>query len=836
MVKGINTIINSLSAAARKSKYVSQCTKPMKLTHQQLQMLNGTTGNLDTFASVSHKGRSSAEQIQHLTQNWTEKVFSRGHFEKADRTCDEFKSAKLFTKSGSKNRYLMVNGELYFIPNGSEKQRALNFVDNIYNKYLGQSKKGVKGALGFRFEKGSEFTAYKYIEPDASIKDYPNLLKDGFGLDCLFSTPISESSVIVKNGQAIRLQNGLCKYVGQSSGGIKVPELMTFQVKISEYFDSASDSYELVKDFTEKDIKEALKKLAKISDDELKIGHSGTYVMTDYKRIEEQLLLRKEYLAKYLEKMELHPKKGPELMSEYLERIEGYLPKYKDYTMPLDDFVLRTEPDKLLRKIEDNWQVYRRVERMSFPNTADEFLVDGTLTHNASLGTKTSPLEYLESILDKGLTTGQATLCKMPEGSGAGGNYTSTPGMLDTFIVKGRQSIGDYFNPANRHIYEYDFMKVPQKACFTIDKTRLDNFQVQHYPRPDLKLDTHYTIPFGVPTSCIDRMIITPNMPQNQVDDIIKLLDSKGLDIKLYDRTGKLLWQPVKKVVDVMKNYKFELYGKQGLPLKYSREQFRNDVWNMISREVPVSQRTEFLSRFNLTAGQNGVLDGIPVLKGFVPKTNAERKMVALIEKFYQNETVITGNPHAKAVLDNVLKKHPEFAMMIGKAQHGTHIYSVDVHSLEVLKKSLNNPIYESLSDDGKEILEYVAIMHDYGKKGLEITPGHAALSKDFAKGVLASCDNLSDQTKKRIINIIANHHWFEGYNKGYLSSEDFAKLFPTLEDKKIAMILARADFESVSSTFHLGKLVKGRYLTNEQYETTIEGMMDKLLKISSKS
>lgn len=836
MVKGINTIINSLTAAARKSKYVSQCTKPTKLTHQQLQMLNGTTGNLDTFASVSHKGRSSAEQIQHLTQNWTEKVFSRGHFEKADRTRDEFKSAKLFTKSGSKNRYLMVNGELYFIPNGSEKQRALNFVDNIYNKYLGQSKKGVKGALGFRFEKGSEFTAYKYIEADASIKDYPNLLKDGFGLDCLFSTPISESSVIVKNGQAIRLQNGLCKYVGQSSGGIKVPELMTSQVKISEYFDSASDSYELVKDFTEKDIKEALKKVVKISDDELRIAHGQYSVYSDYKRIEEQLLLRKEYLAKYLEKMELHPKKGPELMSEYLERIEGYLPKYKDYTMPLDDFVLRTEPDKLLRKIEDNWQVYRRVERMTFANTADEFLVDGTLTHNAKIGTKENPLEFLDTIFEHGLTTGQSTLCKMPEGSGAGGNYTSTPGMLDTFIVKGRQSIGDYFNPANRHIYEYDFMKVPEKACFTIDKTRLDRFLVQHYPRPELKLDTHYTIPFGVPTSCIDRMIITPNMPQNQVDDIIKLLDSKGLDIKLYDRTGKLLWQPVKKVVDVMKNYRFELYGKQGLPLKYSREQFRNDVWNMISREVPVSQRTEFLSRFNLSAGQNGVLDGIPVLKGFVPKTNAEKKMVALIERFYQNETVITGNHQAKTTLDNVLKKHPEFAMMIGKPQHGTHIYSVDIHSLEVLKKSLNNPMCANLSDEGKEILEYVALMHDYGKRGHEITTGHAAISKDFARKVLDTCDNLSVKTKNRIINLIENHHWFEYYNKGILNAEKFAKMFPSIEDRQIAVILARADFESVKPTFHLNRLVNGSSLTPEQYETTIERIMLDLLKTTSKS
>lgn len=249
----------------------------------------------------------------------------------------------------------------------------------------------------------------------------------------------------------------------------------------------------------------------------------------------------------------------------------------------------------------------------------------------------------------------------------------------------------------------------------------------------------------------------------------------------------------------------------------------------MIAREVPESQRIGFLARFNLKPGENGVLDGIPITKGFVPRNNTEKKMLSLIEKFYANETAIHGNPEAKKTLDKLLKEHPEFAMMIGKVQHGTHCYSVDIHTLELLKKALNNPSYNALSDEGKEVLKHAAIMHDCGKRGFVRTPGHAQISRNLAKQVLDTYPDMPQETKNRILNLIENHHWFEGYNTNTLSYTDFAKIFPNKEDQNIAMILAKSDFESVSPSFHLTRLVDGKALTPEQYESTFEQIMTNL-------
>ena len=74
----------------------------------------------------------------------------------------------------------------------------------------------------------------------------------------------------------------------------------------------------------------------------------------------------------------------------------------------------------------------------------------------------------------------------------------------------------------------------------------------------------------------------------------------------------------------------------------------------LIDREVPIQERTAFLAKFNLTAGVNGVLDGVPVIKDFVPKNQTEKKMLNLIEKFYQNETII-ASAGEKHCIDSIL-------------------------------------------------------------------------------------------------------------------------------------------------------------------------------------
>lgn len=822
--------LSKYTRTAASSPYIRQ-SGTTHLSEEVQRIIDGW--NIDSIKVTAKKGRTTQEQIEHLNNTWQKEVTSGsfGSFE-------HFENAEMYTKPGKLTRYLIKDKKLYYLPEKSNFcQQAYKFNDSLYNKLLGQTRECTLGSKGYGFNQGSKFVAYQYIEADANIADYPNLLKEGFGLDLLLSTPISAKSVIVKDGQAIRLKNGLIKYIGNDGGteGLITPkDTINWEVKISEYFDSNSEAYNIIKNFTETDIKEALRKLFKIKPEEITNGLSTTSFVTEksiipwqYQRIEEQLILRRKYLEQYLEMMEKHPKKSTELMSEYLERIEEYLPKYKNLTPPIDNFALRTMTDKELLPIEHNWQTFQRIRNQKFENIATDIIEQGSFTHNAKISS-------IESVLDNGLMTGQSTLCKMEGGSNVPGNWSSTQGQLDTFIVNKKQGIKAYFNPINRHEYENGWLQKDDNITYIIDKSRVSefekNFKDRHFEYPGL--DTHYIIPFGVPTSCIDRIVVSSSLEEKEVNNIIKQLEKRGLDIKLYNRDGQLLYDAKKTlntVESIVKKYRIDLFGKQGLPLKYSRAEFRNDVWNLIAREVPESEITAFLSKFNLTAGKNGVLDGVPVICGFVPKTQTEKKMLDLIKKFYNNEIELKGINIDKSqqAFNSILKEFPEFSMVIGKPQHGTHAYSVDVHSLLVLQKAMNIPAYERLSQEGKEVLRLTALMHDFGKMGGIITPGHAKLSREMAERVL-NAHNINPEIKNRVLNQIEHHHWFESYNTGNMSAKEFAQIFPNSEDQTIAALLAKGDFESVNPTFHLQRMT-GRMLSPQEYESAFSAKINKL-------
>ena len=118
--------------------------------------------------------------------------------------------------------------------------------------------------------------------------------------------------------------------------------------------------------------------------------------------------------------------------------------------------------------------------------------------------------------------------------------------------------------------------------------------------------------------------------------------------------------------------------------------------------------------------------------------------------------------------------------------------------------------------------------MHDFGKKGNIITTGHAATSKVYAEEILANYD-LPQNIKDRIIKHVANHHWFERYNKQEISAQDVANIFGSKADITIAKIMAKADFEAISPTFHLERLCQGQTLTQKEFDKRFAELMDKI-------
>ena len=724
-----------------------------------------------------------------------------------------------------------------------------------------------------------------YLPSEKPTSEQIKLLREDFGADCWLANwdALKQGNVGIVNGQPVRMDVGgsLCyRAQGARKGanfGDEVQELTTF-------FDNYSLSKPYLRDMSREELLRSLKKVSQVTDDDvIKIVDDNAYSMAHgpyrisanqvgygLRRVnngvknpefmKETLIARKRYITEFLKKCEATPQRQGETIETYIRRIAGEMPK-TSHKIPYEKLTLSSRVGQEVKGLtmaetltpsqkklyDEAYEAFMMSKgKQIVHENVDDIISTDCMVHATDSGA-------LKNILKEGFTPSEFRSLS----SSGTKQETLTPLSSDFWDVKARTSIKDYFSRRPSQCADGELRFLPNTNCdggsnvvLVVNKQKVDkNLMKNSFLAPDVessvlskdgivsphtRYSTHRVVPFGVPSNAIDRVIVKDGRySSSEVQDIIKTIQESGLDIKLYDTNGKLLWQPIKKTVDIMKNNRFGLYGRHGIPLKYSRAQFRNDVWNLIDREVPVDKRTGFLARFHLTAGQNGVLDGAPVIKGFKPRTETERKMLHLIEKFYQNETDISGYPEAKKALDKILKIHPEFAMMVGKPQHGTHAYSVDIHTLELFRKALNNSAYSSLSEEGKLVLKHAAIMHDYGKLGEVITPGHAKLSRAYAEKVLSTYDGMPDTMKKRILNMIENHHWFEGYNKGIMSAEDFAKIFPSFEDKQIAIILAKADFEAVNPTFHLDRLVKGKHLTEEQYEKTFNSIITNLIRKS---
>lgn len=259
----------------------------------------------------------------------------------------------------------------------------------------------------------------------------------------------------------------------------------------------------------------------------------------------------------------------------------------------------------------------------------------------------------------------------------------------------------------------------------------------------------------------------------------------------------------------VLKNFNFEQYGKQGLPLKYSREDFTANVEKLINNLSPEEQQI-ILEHFGLIRGAAG-FDGLPTNKPFNNENvSAQLKEIAQkvqdeIEAFTVKNEIHTGDVEVDNVLNGLIKGLPEFTSIVGKEQYGIHEYSVDIHSLKVLQSAMNNPLYAKLSDVDKTILKIAAFCHDLGKRGNVADEGHAKLSAKYVRVILDKFP-LPRVIKDRIMDIVDNHHWFEAYNTGTVTAEDVAVRCRRPGDFVIYEILAKADFENVSKDFHISR------------------------------
>lgn len=285
--------------------------------------------------------------------------------------------------------------------------------------------------------------------------------------------------------------------------------------------------------------------------------------------------------------------------------------------------------------------------------------------------------------------------------------------------------------------------------------------------------------------------------------------------------------------------FKPETFGKDGIPLKYSRNRFLGDLKAELEVLPPEERKLieeKFDIRLNPTEfNEVGVeMERIPIIPENIGTSKAEQKISQIIKNFTQENETLIEDPETKKVLDSIVQEFPEFTAVIGKKQHHTHQYSVDVHTIKNLQDNLQNHRLQGLDSDSQLVLKYSTILHDLGKQFIsDFCPdeGHARLSAIYTEKILGRM-NLSPEIKSRILKQVEFHHWFKDYNMGRLSAKGVTNLFKTKEDVTIAEIMARSDLKNVSDNFHLKCMGIPANHSQDAYENAIEAKLSDIDKI----
>ena len=249
----------------------------------------------------------------------------------------------------------------------------------------------------------------------------------------------------------------------------------------------------------------------------------------------------------------------------------------------------------------------------------------------------------------------------------------------------------------------------------------------------------------------------------------------------------------------------FGQYGKEGLPLTYTRASFIKDLSESL-KEVSEEKQNDIIRKLGISLindadgkviGYNGIID-----LSKLAEEGIEGEILETATRFIKRNSIITGNKELDVALNSLIEGMPEFINVIGKQQHATQSLSVDVHILKVLQEAMSNEKYQNLSDLDKTCLKFATILHDIAKTEGVVDKSHPELSALYTRNVMEKY-TFSKDINDRIFELVKNHHWLEDYNNGTESSDYIASLFRHKDDYTIAQIMAEADLKGVSDNFY---------------------------------
>ncbi len=259
------------------------------------------------------------------------------------------------------------------------------------------------------------------------------------------------------------------------------------------------------------------------------------------------------------------------------------------------------------------------------------------------------------------------------------------------------------------------------------------------------------------------------------------------------------------KINETIKSTNLGKYKKEGLPLKYPRKQFLQDLTDILNT-IPEERKQSILNELNIDiqednqriTGYNGIIN----LSKLDKENETEEKVYNIANKFIKENEIQTGDDYTDYVFNSLIKGIPEFINIIGKKQHTIHSYSLDIHTLKVLQDAIKDPEYDSLENEDKTCLKLAILLHDISKREDEIDNNHDNISALYSIDIMKKFP-FPIEIKDRIYEIIKNHNWNKKYNKKEISPEEVASFFRHKNDFKMAVIMTRSDLKNVSSGFY---------------------------------
>lgn len=246
------------------------------------------------------------------------------------------------------------------------------------------------------------------------------------------------------------------------------------------------------------------------------------------------------------------------------------------------------------------------------------------------------------------------------------------------------------------------------------------------------------------------------------------------------------------------------------LELKYSKAEFLKDIEKYLSR-LSERDRAKVTNYFGFEYKQYP--DGSRKMNGYPfnnekevfrnPEYNAQVSATiegirTFVKNFSEENEIVpndTISPTLAKELNKITKAFPELNTIIGKEQHKTHSYTVDIHSLNVLQNIMKNPRYRYLPDSDRHALQTVALFHDLTKLENAVDKTLPDFSA-FDTYHLIKKLGMSEERNLQIYQLIKNHDFNEKYTPS--NAQDYAYELRQGNNFLMECIMSEADLKAV--------------------------------------